>query len=96
MDISKFIISDTQYLQINPERIQEDECKVCANIDIDYVDEEKNICIRFVYCALSDFCYTIAESVQIRELIIGERIFDKNVTGELGIECNQFFTSRKK
>ena len=57
MIVSKFMISDTQYLKINPECIEDDECKSCADIDIDYVDEEKNICIRFGYENARSFCY---------------------------------------
>ena len=40
MNISKFIISDTEYLQINPECIHEDECETCTQIDIDYINEK--------------------------------------------------------
>ncbi|HSW76595.1 MAG TPA: hypothetical protein VLG50_06095 [Candidatus Saccharimonadales bacterium] len=88
-------MSDTKYLKINLECIHDDECKICANIDIDYVDEENNLCIRFGYCALSDFCYTISKSGKIQELIVGKRIYNKNSI-DLGIECNQFFTGRQK
>lgn len=45
-NLTKFKLSNAQYLKINPESISADECKLCANIDIDYIDEEKNTNIR--------------------------------------------------
>lgn len=96
MKLSKFVISDTQYLKINPECIHDDECQVCAQIDIDYVNEEKNICIKFGNEALSDFCYKITESGFIPKLIDGKVFIDSSITPDLGIECNQFFSGRQK
>ena|SRR3990167_5327953 len=86
MNLSKFMISETQYLKINPECINDDECKVCAEIDIDYVDEAKNLCIRFGNDALSDFCYKIAESGRAQKLINNEAVFDNSSTNDLGFE----------
>ena len=96
MKTSKYMISDTQYLQINLECINDDECKICAQIDIDYIDEEKNICIKFGNEALSDFCYKILESGFIKKLINGEMTIDSSITDDLGFECNQYFNGIKK
>lgn len=91
INLTKFIISDTEYLKINPENIDKDECEVCAKIDIDYVDEEKNICLRFGNEALSDFCYTITKSGRVQNLIDGNMNLDKSITDDLGFEWNQFY-----
>ncbi|MBP7854624.1 hypothetical protein KAZ82_01665 [Candidatus Babeliales bacterium] len=90
-NLTKFEISDTKYFKINPECIHKDECEVCANIDIDYIDKANNICIRFGYTALSDFCYFIAESGGIQKLINGELRIDGSITDDLGFENNQYF-----
>lgn len=91
INLIRFKISDTQYLKINPESIGVDECKFCANIDIDYVDEEKNISIRFGYQHASSVYYRIAESGYIQKLINGESFFDSTVNDDLGYEWNQYF-----
>ena len=90
MNVSKLIISDTQYLKINPECIHDDECKSCANIDIDYVDEEKNICLRFGYEHAKSFCYFIAEYGFVQKLLAGEMILDKIAIGDPGVEWNKY------
>ena len=89
MNNLKFIISDTQYIKIIPESFDKDDCEVCIQFDIDYIDEEHNICIRFGYKQLSSFCYSIAQSGRIQKLIDGKMIFDQ-VT-DLGFQCNRYF-----
>lgn len=90
-NLTKFVISDTQYLKVIPELIKKDDCEVCAHCDIVYVDEGKNICIRFGYDHISSFCYTIVESGFIQELIDGKLILDCNVINDLGFDWNQYF-----
>ncbi len=90
-DLTKFKISDTQYLKINPECIYADECQVCAQLDIDYVDEEKNIMIRFGNSALSNFGYKIVESKFFQNLMLGKMTIDSKITHDLGFEWNQYF-----
>jgi hypothetical protein len=89
-DLTTFIISNTKYLKINPECIHDDECKFCANIDIYYVDEEKNINIRFGYEHFPSFCYFIAEYGFIQKLIKNQMVLDKLVIGDPGIEWNKY------
>lgn len=90
-NLIKFKISDAQYLKINPENISTDECKLCANIDIDYIDEQKNIILRFGYEHYSSFCYKIAEYGFVQKLINSEMILDDNSAKILGVEWNQYF-----
>lgn len=85
------MISDVQYLRINPECIQNDECEVCARIDIVYVDEEKNISINFGNVPLSDFCYKFTQSGCIQKLINSEAVINNSFINSIGFEWNQFF-----
>lgn len=96
MDITKFIISDTKYLKINPEPIGKDDCEVCAHCDIDYVNEEKNIIIRFGYEEISSFCYFIIKSGYIQKLIKGKIMLESSITQDLGLEINQFSKGLQK
>lgn len=86
----KFMISDTKYLKINPECIHDDECQVCAKIDIDYVDEEKNINVRFGYEHFSSFCSFLSTYGFIPKLLNNEMILDKTIIGDPGIEWNKY------
>jgi hypothetical protein len=95
MDITKYKISDTQYLQINPECIHDDECKTCAEIDIDYIDEVNNICIRFGRESAHSFCYYIIKSGAIPKLIAGIKTLDKSITHDVGFEWNQYFADKR-
>lgn len=90
-NLTKFVISDTQYLKINPECIHDDDCKFCAEIDIDYVDEENNLCIRFGYQHASSIYYKIAESAQFQHLIDGKKTLDLVVENDPGFEWNQYY-----
>ena len=96
MDITKYIISDTQYLKMNVECIHDDECKTCAHIDIDYVDEKNNTCIRFGYEVASSFCYFLVESGCIQRLLNGEMILSQSITNDLGFEMNQYVEGIQK
>jgi hypothetical protein len=96
-DLKKFIISDTQYLKINPnECIHEDECQFCAQIDMDYIDTKNNVCIRFGYKGASDFYYYIAESDTFKKLIKGTHILDISIINDIGFEWNEYFANKKK
>ena len=96
IDLTKFIISKTKYIKILPEQIDEDECEFCISCDIEYVDEEKNINIRFGYNDISNFCYFISKSGRIKKLITGELIFDDKRNLDLGFEWNQYFQRKTK
>jgi hypothetical protein len=95
-NITKYKISDTEYLKINPECIHDHECKTCAQIDIDYVDEKNNICIKFGYTTVSSFCYFLTKYDAITQLLKGTRILDKAITHDLGFEWNQFYKGEQK
>ena len=94
--LTKFVISNTQYLKVIPEHIGKDDCEVCAHCDIDYVDEEKNITIRFGYEEISSVCYFIAKSGQIQKLIDGKMTIDSSIVQDLGFEWNRFFKDCKQ
>ena len=91
MNNLKFIISDTQYLKISFDSMNKDDCEVCVHCDIDYVDEEKNISVRFGYDTISSFCYFIARSERIQKLLRGENVFDEKIANDLGFEWNQYY-----
>ena len=97
IDLTKFIISNTKYIKILPEKIDEDDCEFCIPCDIEYVDEEKNINIRFGYDDdLSNSCYFISKSGRIKKLINGELIFHDKINHDLGFEWNQSFQMKIK
>lgn len=91
INLTKFKISNTQHLKINPECIHDDECEVCAKINIDYIDEEKKLCLKFGNAALSDFCYFITKSGRFQKLINNQMMLDKSVVQDPGFEWNQYF-----
>lgn len=95
MNITKFMISDTEYLIINPECIHENECETCTEIDIDYVNEKNNLCIRFGYKPFRSFCNFIINSEVIQELINGTRTLDKNIINDVGFEWNEYFAGKR-
>ena len=96
MDLAKFMISETEYIKIIPEHIGKDDCEVCAHCDIDYIDEEKNIIIRFGYNELSSFCYKVIEYGFFQKLIDGKMALDSSITQDLGFEWNRFFKDCKQ
>jgi hypothetical protein len=96
MNLTKFVISDTQYLKITPQCIHADDCEVCAEVDIDYVDETKNICLRIGNEPFCSFSRSIAKAKRIQKLIKGEMVLDPSIPNDLGIQCNQFFSGRQK
>ena len=91
MDITTYKISDNQYLKIHPELINKDDCEVCAHCDIDYIDEEKNISIRFGYDTISSFCYSIARSERMQKLLHSGIVLDDNIANDPGFEWNQYY-----
>lgn len=90
MNMLKFMISDTEYIKVIPEYIDKDDCEICSQIDIEYVDEEKNVTIRFGYEHLSSFCYFMAEYGYVEKLLNNEMILDKAAIGDPGIEWNKY------
>lgn len=96
MNITKYKISDTEYLQINPDEcIHEDECQFCTQIDMNYVDTKNNFNLRFVYEGVSDFYYFIAECEIFQKLIEGKHTLDKSITHDAGFEWNEYFANKK-
>lgn len=96
MDIYKYKISDTQYLQVNPECLHKDDCSVCIMGDFDYIDETKSICIRFGYGFIDSFSCKFTEGTYVQNLINDKQKIDKSINFDLGIECNQFFSGRQQ
>jgi hypothetical protein len=90
MNISKFMISEDQYIKIYTECIHEDDCPFCINVDINYIDEKNNICIRFGYDTIASFCSSIA-SEHTQKLLNNQLILDKSIIGDPGIEWNKYF-----
>lgn len=90
MNITKFIISDTQYIQIIPEPIEKDACKICGHCDLYYIDTKKNISIRFGYSQTNDVCYFFGKYQRTLDLIDGKNFLYKNIRKDLGFKFNQF------
>ena len=97
MNITKYKISDTQYLKINPDEfIHENECQFCAEMDIDYIDEKNNMDIRFGYEFADEWYAFLVESKRIQKLLKGEMILDENITHDVGFEYNQIWQKGQK
>ena len=95
MDITTYKISDNQYLKIHlDESIDEDECQFCTWMDIDYVDDKNNVCIRFGYEEVDEFYAFLAESERIQKLLKGEMILSSKIN-DLGFEYNQFTAGKQ-
>lgn len=97
MNITKYKISDTQYLQINPDEcIHEDDCQFCAQIDMNYVDKKNKVNIKFGYEGARSFYYYIVESGIFQKLIEGKHTLDVSITDDVGLEWNEYFANKKK
>lgn len=97
MDITKYKISNSQYLKINPDEcIHDDECQFCARMDIEYIDEKNNICIKFGYEDAADFYSFLAKSKRVQKLLKGVLALPKNIINDLGFEFNQFTEGKQE
>ncbi len=90
IDLKKFIISDSQYINVVPEPMEDNECEVCAYSDLYYIDKEKNISIRFGYTETNSFCYFFGKYERTLDLINGKNLLYKNIRKDLGFKFNQF------
>ncbi|OGB86129.1 hypothetical protein A3J41_00475 [candidate division TM6 bacterium RIFCSPHIGHO2_12_FULL_38_8] len=94
-DITKFLISDKKYLKISSdklpiEKLREcEDCLVCTNINVTYVDDENNINIPFGVYATGSFMSKMALSDFLQKRLEGKAIYDKNISGDLGFLSNQ-------
>lgn len=96
MNITKYILSSHEYIQINPnECIHEDECQFCANIDIDYIDEKNNIYIRFGYEFADEFYLFLTKSKIFQKLLNGTHTLDSSITTDVGLEWNDLFAGKR-
>jgi len=96
MNIYKYKISDTQYLQIIPKCLHDDSCPTCTMVDFDYIDEAANISIRFGYSFIDSFSCKFTEGNYIQDLINGTKKIDVTISMDLGIECNQLFAEKQQ
>ncbi|MBP9764817.1 hypothetical protein KBD08_00590 [Candidatus Babeliales bacterium] len=87
----KFQITDKQYIQVIPEPIPEGYCEVCARSDVDYVDEELGLTIKFGQTEADMFYGGFGTTDYVEDLINNKKYFDQDVTPDLGFEWNQFF-----
>ena len=95
MNIYKYKISDTQYLQIIPQCLHGDQCLTCTMVDFDYIDEVAKTNIRFGYDFIDSFSCKFTEGDYIQDLIKGLKKIDVTISVDLGIESNQFFSGRQ-
>lgn len=96
IDLKKFIISETQYIHVIPEPMEDNDCEVCAYSDLYYVDTKKNISIRFGYTETNQVSYFFGKSQGMTNLINGKRILYKNIRKDLGFKFNQFHANALK
>jgi hypothetical protein len=96
MDITKFVITDKQYLKISHdtlpiEKLSDIEnCCEYSYIDIRYVDEDKNISILIGSYDTSSFSNKMATSKLLANVLEGKAVYDKTVNGDLGFLYNQY------
>lgn len=89
----KLMISDKEYLLVNYEPFNEDNCMTCTHCDIDYINEDKDINIRFGYDLTSSFCYFISECDRPLKIIDGKMV--KDPKEDLGFQWNQYYQGKK-
>lgn len=87
----KFKISDWEYIKINNKSIENDVCEQCVLTDIDYVDELKNIKIRFGSNDVESIYNVIGNSSQFKRLMRGENILDVSTIADLGFTYNECY-----
>lgn len=91
----KFIISDKEYIKVVVDEIKDEDCEVCSECEIFYVNENINTYIFMTKTALSDFCYFLGQSELIPRLIDNKKFLDRTIFGDPGIECNKMFNRKK-
>ncbi|MCL4415095.1 MAG: hypothetical protein M1365_00115 [Actinobacteria bacterium] len=91
MNIHIYKISNTEYIKINSQCIDKNECETCAEIDIDYVDEKNNIYIRFGNESARSFYYYMVESGTFQKLINNETVLKNSINNDPGLEWNQYY-----
>lgn len=97
MDITKFLISNEQYIKVHFEQLKKvysTVCISCFQVDVDYIDEKNNYHIRFGYDAVQNICYFIRQSSQIQSLL-REQSKLSNKIADLGFELNQFTAGKQ-
>ena len=85
----KFRLSDKQYIQVIVEPIEKSSCGVCAECNLDYVDEENGLIIRFGYTEAETFNGVFGYR-RINELLNNELFFDNKTRRDPGFEYNQY------
>ncbi len=86
------MITNKQYIQVTSDAIFEKGCCLsCLECDVDYVDEEKGLMIRFGYAQVNQFYGGFVAMNFIQNLIENKKFFDTSVTSDLGFEWNQFY-----
>lgn len=94
MDITKFIISDNQYLKFHFEQLEKlspNVCIPCYKIEVDYVNDKQNIDISFGYTEVSHVCYFFTKSSLISQLLNNKMNLSNDKIDNLGLEINQYF-----
>ena len=96
MDIRKYMITDKQYFEISHDTLPIeklrgiDGCLECTDINIRYMDEEKNIIILMGTYDTSSFSNKMATSKLLAKVLEGKAVYDKAVNGDLGFLYNQY------
>ena len=85
----KFKITSKQYIKITPEPVPEGYCEVCAQCDIDYVDEDLGLNIRFGRTEADSF-YGSFGCKNLDDLLNNKLFFDTEKRRDPGFEYNQW------
>lgn len=89
MNSIKFMITDRQYIHVIQEPIGKGYCGICAECNIDYVDEELGITIRFGYTEAETFNGSFG-CKGFTALLNNKLFFDNKKRIDPGFEYNQY------
>jgi len=95
MDITKFMITDSQYLKISHDILPIEKLRdalgysiawTCVNVA--YVNEGKNSNILVGYYETGSFSNKMATSILLKMVLGGKAVYDESVYGDIGVSCN--------
>ncbi|MBP9765436.1 hypothetical protein KBD08_03815 [Candidatus Babeliales bacterium] len=87
----KFVITEKQYIKVIFESFQDGDCMSCVECDVDYIDEDLGLIIRFGRTEANMFYGGFGTMNFVEDLIDNKKYLDQNVIPDLGFEWNQFF-----
>lgn len=89
MNNIKFKFTEKQYIYVVPESIDKDDCEVCIQCKVIYIDENLGIAILFGYTEAETF-HGVFGFKGFNELLQNKLFFDNNKRMDPGFEYNQY------